>query len=88
MKIATDAPSRNSLNKLQAALTKVIAEAGISRTGAEGATVIDKAQEEPIAIENLEAEKDVKEELAETEGLTVTQESLLEELLQDEEEEL
>ena len=89
-KIATDAASRNALNKLHLALSKAMGEAGKSKEGAEDTlapaeggltTVEDQGGEESV----LANEEHVKMESVEDEGVTEAKDSLLDELLTDEE---
>ena len=89
-KIATDAASRNNLNKLHLALSKAMGEPGKSKKGIEdtlaplegGRTMIEAQGAEEIILAN---ENDVKMESVEDEGGTEAKESLLDELLTDEE---
>lgn len=92
-KIATDAPSRNALNKLYTALGKARGENGSAGKSAEGVTVVDTRQDEGLtaAVDNDGAATHVDEEEAEETKIQAAPEggeSLLEELLDDEEEEL
>ena len=92
-KIATDAPSRNALNKLYTALGKALGENGSAGKSAEGVTVVETRQDEgPTAVvEHDGATMHVgEEEMEETriQAALVGGESLLEVLLDDEEEEL
>lgn len=99
MKVANDAPSRNAFNKLHAALTKVIGEAGTTKKSLEEESVVDVARNESIMIQKADVvdNMDVKMEdaLNETgtkmegsQGKADAQDSLLEELLDDEDMEL
>jgi len=91
-KIATDAPSRNALNKLYAALSKALGENGSVGKSAEGVTVVETRQDEgftAVMEEEEGAVGQVGEEEAEETKMRVLaegEESLLEELLDDEEE--
>ncbi len=90
-KIATDAPSRNALNKLHTALSKALGENGTAGKGAEGVTIVETRQNEGLtAVEEEGALMHGGEEVEETEVRAAAEggESLLEELLDDEEEEL
>ncbi len=93
-KLASDAGSRNALNKLHLALTKAMGEAGkpkksLDKTLApdadDGLTVMDGHEGEESVRAN---EEDVKLEMIEDEGVTDTKDPLLEELLDDEDEDL
>lgn len=85
-KVAQDAPSRNALNKLHSALSKALGEAGkvkpVSPAGGDDGvtTVEEQGVEDPI----LANEEDVGMEGVKNEGVTEVQDSLLEELLDDE----
>jgi condensin complex subunit 3 len=91
-KVANDAPSRNALNKLHLALSKAMGEAGKAKSSAENpsapvddeglTTVGEQVAEESV----LAGEEDVIMETVEGDGVTEAQDSLLEELLTDEEE--
>jgi len=91
-KIASDAPSRNALNKLHLALSKAMGEAGKTKKIAEN--ILAPADEEgPTTVEEqgaeesvLAKEEDLPIETVEGEGFTEAQDSLLEELFTDEEE--
>jgi len=92
-KIATDAPSRNALNKLYTALSKALGENGSAGKSAEGVTVVETRQDEGLtaAVGSDGAAMDVDEGQAEETKMQAAAEggeSLLEELLDDEEEEL
>lgn len=90
-KIATDAPSRNALNKLYTAVSKALGENGTAGKGAEGVTIVETRQNEGLtAVEEEGAVTHGGEEVEETEVRAAAEggESLLEELLDDEEEEL
>lgn len=90
-KTANDAPSRNALNKLHLALGKAMGEAGKAKksaenlrapTNEEGLTTIEgPGGEESV----LAKDEDVPMETVEEEGMTEAQDSLLEELLTDDE---
>lgn len=79
MKAANDAASRNGLSKLHLALKKVIGEAGATRRSVEEERAAEVALEESVVM--------AKAEIIE-EGRTEVQDSLLEELLDDEDMEL
>ena len=89
-KIVTDAASRNALNKLHLALSKAMGEAGKSKKGAEdtlapaeeGLTTVQEQGAEESVLAN---EEHVKMESVEDEGVTEAKDSLLDELLTDEE---
>ena len=98
LKIATDAPTRNGLHKLEVALNKAIGESGIFKQGTEGETIAEPAQEgltvvdegqsglpvtHPDDVEDIMME-DVKHE--KEEEMTGAHDTLLEELLDDEDE--
>lgn len=93
-KIAGDAASRNALNKLETALSKAMGEAGKAKKTSdetlapdadEGLTVMEAQEaEEPV----LADEGDVKMEVIEDEGIAEAKDTLLEELLDDEDEDL
>ncbi len=89
-KIATDAPSRNALNKLYTALSKALGENGTAGKGAEGVTIVETRQNEGLTAVEEGAVTHGDEEVEETEVRAAAEggESLLEELLDDEEEEL
>lgn len=87
-KIAQDAPSRNALNKLHSALSKAIGEAGKSKPdtlapvgGDDGLIVVEEQGGEESVVAT---EEDVGMEGVEGEGVTKARDSLLEELLDDE----
>ena len=91
LKIATDAPSRNALNKLYAALEKVM---GDNRRSGEGVTNLQTNQTPVEGLTVTEKEGVDGEQAEETmvqngreEAATGVGESLLEELLDDEGEE-
>ena len=106
-KVAQDAPSRNSLNKLHSALTKALGEAGkfnhISEDtpapaslhlcpgrgkgwrGFDGLATVDEQRVEEYSMAH---DEDVRMQDAEDGGVTGVQDSLLEELLDDEEDDL
>lgn len=93
LKVAADAPSRNALIKLHGSLGKVVGEAGaVKKSVEEGATVLDEgktiAGEDEAEAPALASEEDVKMETEEQEDMTKLKDSLLEELLDDEDEEL
>ena len=86
-KIAYDATSRNTLNKLHAVLSKIIGEAGASRDNRDedGLTVMEQGGVDAPAPEL--GEKTIME-MGEDEDVTEMKDSLLEELLDDEDENL
>ena len=91
LKVATDAPSRNALTKLHSALGKVVGEAGaIRRSVEEGITVVEEgktmAEEDEAEAPALGSEEDVKREINDGEEPTEMKDTLLEELLEDEDE--
>ena len=90
LKVATDAPSRNALTKLHSAVGKVLGDAGALRKSVEEATVAEEGKTMAEADETeapaLGSEEDVKIETAEQEDATDLKDSLLEELLGDEDE--
>lgn len=85
-KIAQDAPSRNALNKLHLALSKVVGEAGkvkpVSPAG--GDDGLTMAEDQGVEIPILANEEEIGMEGVNSEGVTEVQDSLLEELLDDE----
>ena len=89
-KIATDAASRNALNKLHLALSKAMGESRKSKKGIEdnlvplegGRTTIEEQGVEESILAN---ENDLKVESVEEEGVMEAKDSLLDELLTDEE---
>ena len=85
MKMANDATSRNALNKLHTALTKAMGESALARRGAEEATVAAEDQEDG-APETTEAGDDTRMDIVKEEAMTEAGETILEELLEDEEE--
>jgi len=90
-KIATYAPSRNALNKLYTALSKALGENGSAGKSPEGVTVMETRQDEGLtAVEEEGALAHVGEVVEEMNVQAAAEggESLLEELLDDEEEEL
>lgn len=98
MKAANDAASRNGLSKLHLALKKVIGEAGTTRRNVEEEAEADVALEESIVMAKAESIEDGETQMAEAiqdaemktteEGKIEAQDSLLEELLDDEDMEL
>lgn len=51
MKVANDAASRNGLNKMHLAITKLIREIGTVKKGTQDETVVDEAPEEaPVKV--------------------------------------
>lgn len=99
IKVANEAASRNALSKLHMALKKVIGEAGTARRSVEEETVPDVALEESIVMAKAESMEDGETQIAdviqdaeiktaEEEGKTEAQDSLLEDLLDDEDMEL
>lgn len=99
MKVANDAASRNALNKLQSALTKVIGEAGTAKKIMGEESVVDVALEDSTVIQKAELVDNMKMKTEEgpedmgtnpevVQGQKEGQDSLLEELLNDEDEEM
>lgn len=89
--MASDAPSRNALTKLHSALGKVVGEAGAIRKSVEdGVTVVEEgktmAEEDEAEAPALGSEEDMKMEVVEQEDETKVKDSLLEELLDDDDE--
>ena len=90
--IAQDAPSRNALNKLHSALSKALGEAGRVVPDSEAAQAAagdggqTTLQEQRVEESVMADEEDVKVEGLEDEGATEVQDSLLEELLDDNDE--
>ena len=98
LKVATDAPTRNGLNKLELALHKALGESGTFTQGTEGENINEPAQEGLTVVDEEQSElrvaqydkiedtkmEDVKH--AEDEEMTGTHDTLLEELLDDEDE--
>ena len=98
LKVATDAPTRNGLNKLELALNKALGESGTFRQGIEGETVAEPVQGGLIVVDEGQSEvpvaqsdgledtrmEDMKHE--EDEGMTGTHDTLLKELLNDDDE--
>ena len=90
--IAQDAPSRNALNKLHSALSKALKEAGKVVPDSEDAQAAagdggqSTLQAQRVEESAMADEADVKMEGLEDEGVTEVQGSLLEELLDDEDE--
>ena len=94
-KIASDATSRNALNKLHTALSKAIGESGNIRTQSdEGITVAGQEVERDTEAPAQDLEDETRMELVEEdeatgfpiEGATGVQDSVLEELLDDDDE--
>ena len=85
MKIASDATSRNALNKLHSALTKAMGESGLARRSVGDATVAAEHQEDG-ALDATGAGDDTRMDIVKEEAMTVAGETVLEELLEDEEE--
>lgn len=93
-RIAADAGSRNALNKLHLALGKVMGESGkgkgssvkTSTTSNDDCLTVVEGREVEDSV--LASEDDVKIEVTEDEGVTNGKDSLLEELLDDEDEDL
>lgn len=99
MKVANEAASRNALSKLHLALKKVIGEAGTARRSVEEEALPDVALEESIVMAKAESMEDGETQIAEViqdaeietadeEGKKEAQDSLLEDLLDDEDMEL
>ena len=90
--IAQDAPSRNALNKLHSALSRALGEAekvvrdSEDTQAAAGDGGLTTLQEQRVEESIMADEEDVKMEGLEDEGVTEVQDSLLEELLNDEDE--
>ena len=85
MKIANDAASRNGLNKLYTSLTKAIGETKNTKKSVEEESVVDTAHDEITIREETADKEDVMIELNETKGVKEVQDSLLEDLLDDDE---
>ena len=87
-KIAGDATSRNALNKLHMALNKAMGEAGKAKIVPEGdlPTVGDGLTVMDVDESVVGDEGEVQEEVGEVEDVPAEKDSLLEELLEDEEE--
>ena len=88
MNIANDAACRNGLNKFQAAIVKVIGESETDKQAVDEETMAEIGQESKMEVDdaglpNLELQPDV----VKTEPLPDAQDSLLEELLADDDEE-
>lgn len=91
IKIATDTPTRNGLNKLEAALNKALGESGTfrqyteRRPAQEGLTVVDEGQSE-LPAARLDGVEDTKMDIVkrEDEEMAGTNDTLLEALLDDE----
>ena len=79
MKVANDAASRNGLSKLHLSLKKAIGEAGATRRSMEEERAADVTLEESVVMAKAEPIE---------EGKTEVQDSVLEELLDDEDMEL
>ena len=91
--IAPDASSRTSLSKLQAAINKALSETGKSMKDATGVIASTAAVDNLAALEELDESvtpkgKDVKREFTEMEASTEGRDSLLEELLNDEDDDI
>ena len=98
LKIATDAPTRNGLIKLEAALVKVIGESGVSKRNTEGETIAALAQEDLTTVDEEQSELQVapcdgtddtkmnQTKHGEDEEMGPVHDTLLEELLTDEDE--
>lgn len=100
IKIAGDALSRNALTKIHSSLAKVIGEYQVNKRkeSSEGVTVLDnetvmamedEAEDEKKDVEApaLGSEEETKMEMVAGEGHTPVKDSILDELLDDEEEE-
>lgn len=85
MKVASDATSRNALNKLHSALTKAIGENAVARRSVGDTTVAAEDQEDG-APEATEAGDETRMDIVKEEAMTEDGETLLEKLLEDEEE--
>lgn len=81
-KVAQDAPSRNALNKLHLTLSKALGGAGKSKP--DKLAPVGGDEEQGVEESVVADEKDVGMEIVEEEGVTKAQDSLLEELLEDE----
>lgn len=97
LKIASDAPSRNTLNKLYTALKKAVGDNGRVSRDVDGATQLMVREEGPTNVgaeageveaetEGVDGEGETKRQAGRDEGATEVGETLLEELLDDEEE--
>ena len=84
IKAASDAPSRNALNKLHTALLKAIGESAITRRNVEEETMAPEGEEE-AAPEATEVGDDTRMDIVKREK-PEAEDTLLEELLDDEEE--
>ena len=90
--IAQDAPSRNALNKLHSALSKALGEArkvvpdAEDTQAAAGDGGLTTLQEQRVEESVMADEEDVRMEGLDDEGVTEVQDSLLDELLDDEDE--
>ena len=101
MKVANDAPSRNAFSKLHTALTKVIGEAGTTKKSEEDESVAEVVQEESTMIQKVQPIEKLRIKIGGSvneggnkiegegdQGEIEAQDSLLEELLDDEDMEL
>lgn len=91
-KIAGDAASRTALNKLHLALSKAMGEAGKTRKNVEE-IVSPPGEEDLTAVEEqdesvLAEDEDVKMEPVEDEAVTDTRDSILDDLLDDDDEDV
>ncbi|KAL6722132.1 chromosome condensation complex Condensin, subunit G [Lecanora helva] len=89
-KIASEASSRNALNKLHLALNKAIGQAGKARKNHNDAVAQDDLttmDDQEVDESKLASDPDVKRESTEANGVEGTNDSLLEELLSDDEDE-
>ncbi len=98
LKAATDAATRNALNKLEAALIKIIGESGAFRQGTEGETIAEPAQEGQTVVDKGQSKlpvvrsdevEDMKMDIVkhEDEETKAAHDTLLEELLDDDDDE-
>ena len=85
MNIAFDAASRNGLNKFHAALIKVMGESSMDKKQVDGETIADMDSKMEVGDADLNP-PGLKIEVIKTEKVSDTQDSLLEELLAEEEE--
>ena len=97
LKVATDTTTRNGLNKLEAALSKALGESGTSRQDTGGKTIAEPAQDGLTIMDEGRSElpaaladelEDMKMDIIKHEDVEMagTNETLLEELLDDEDE--
>lgn len=92
-KIAQDAPSRNALNKLHLALSKALGEAEKVKRDSEDTSApteddgLTTVQEQGLKRSFMANEEDIEMDGSRDEGVTEVQDSLLEELLDGEDDE-